>query len=126
MNDMSTGHESEQAPPPPASQNGDCPLSSPLQIRNVLLFSTNVGLIYLAAPVLYVGITQAALFDQLKTDKTVANLPVSIYFLTTPLIIIFAWYFSAVRLLRPVLVAGYLVSAAAGAMVVATLFLPGY
>lgn len=102
----------------------DCPLPKEQQTRNLILFAINVGMIYLGAPVLYVGLTQAALFDELKTDKTIANLPTTVYFLTTPLPILVAWVFPLVRQLKPVLVGSYLASAAAGALVVVTLLVP--
>jgi hypothetical protein len=102
----------------------DCPLSRREQTRNLVIFGTNVSLIYLGAPVLYVGLTQAALCERLGASKTIANLPGSVYFWMTPLPIVVAWYFSAVRLLKPVLVATYLIVAGTGAMVVTTLLIP--
>ena len=41
----------------------DCPLSTGQQTRNLVVYSINVGLIYLGASVLYVGLAQAALLD---------------------------------------------------------------
>jgi hypothetical protein len=102
----------------------ECPLSRQQQTRNMVIFGVNVSLIYLGAPVLYVGLTQAALCERLGASKTIANLPGSVYFWMTPLPILVAWYFSAVRLLKPVLVATYLLVAGTGAMVVATLLAP--
>jgi hypothetical protein len=102
----------------------DCPLSTREQTRNLLIFAVNYSLIYLGAPVLYVGLTQAALCERLETSKTIANLPGSVYFWMTPLPIIVAWYFSAVRLLKPVLTATYLIVALMGALVAATLLIP--
>lgn len=102
----------------------DCPLTPRQQFRNILFFAANVGLIYLAAPVVYVGITQAALCDELKADKTVSNLPSTVYFFTTPLPIFVAWYFPYVRLLKPVLVVSFLLAAASSAAVTATLLFP--
>jgi hypothetical protein len=102
----------------------ECPLSPREQTRNLLIFGTNVSLIYLGAPVLYVGLTQAALCERLHTTNTIANLPGSVYFWMTPLPIIVAWFFSAVRLLKPVLTATYLIVAGMGALVVVTLLVP--
>jgi hypothetical protein len=123
---MSTDSGSKQVPPERiAAATSDCPLSPRDQTRNLVLFGINVSLIYLGAPVLYVGTTQAALFsDDLHTSRTIANLPSSVYFWMTPLPIVVAWYFSAVRMLKPVLVTTFLISAATGALVVATLLLP--
>src|SRR5262249_5960417 len=80
-------------------------------------------LVYLGAPVLYVSIVQGALCDRLGASKTVSNLPSTVYFWLTPLPILVAWYFSAVRLLRPVLAATYLTIATGGAVVACILVL---
>lgn len=101
-----------------------CPLCHRDQTRNLVLFAANVTLVYLGAPVLYVGTLQATLFkDHLRTSITIANLPSSAYFWMTPLPILVAWYFCAVRMLKPVLVVTFSLVAATGAGVVATLLL---
>ncbi|MEZ6054529.1 MAG: hypothetical protein R3C02_24595 [Planctomycetaceae bacterium] len=46
------------------AQKVECPLSLPQQKRNLLLFASCTGLQYFAAPVLYIGVTQAALCDR--------------------------------------------------------------
>ncbi|HMC64161.1 MAG TPA: MFS transporter, partial [Gemmataceae bacterium] len=99
----------------------DCPLSTGRQTRNLIVYSVNVGLIYLGASVLYVGLAQAALLDKLGASKTIANLPSSAYFWMTPVPIIVAWYFCAVRQLKPVLVGSYLLAAMGGAGVAVSL-----
>jgi hypothetical protein len=104
--------------------NEDCPLSTREQTRNLVLYGINVSLVYLAAPILYVGSNQAALFERLGQSTMVCNLPASLYFWMTPIPIIIAWYFCAVRLLRPVLIATYLATALMGAVVVAALLQP--
>jgi hypothetical protein len=119
---MGTRSERRELAPPAATP--DCPLTPRQQTRNILLYSTNVGLIYLAAPVVYVGLTQAALCEKLGATRTIANLPSSVYFFLTPLPILVAWYFCAVRALKPVLVGAYLSAAAAGAVVAAALLVP--
>src|SRR5262249_3091311 len=112
----------------PVPQSGgvpdDCPLSPRQQIRNLVIYGVNETLIYLAAPVLYVGITQGALLKRLGASNTIANLPSTVYFWATPLPILVAWYYCSFRVLNPVLVVTYLLIAAAGAVVVATLLLP--
>jgi hypothetical protein len=105
------------------SPSADCPLTSHEQTRNLAIFGTNVGLIYLAAPVLYVGIVQAALIKKLGGSTTVANLPTTAYFWMTPLPIVVAWYYCSVRVLKPVLVITYLTVAFTGAVVAASLLL---
>src|SRR5262249_18105430 len=57
-------------------------------------------------------------------SNTVANLPSTVYFWLTPLPIVVAWYFCAVRHLKPVLVIAYLLVALSGAAVVGTLLQP--
>lgn len=99
----------------------DCPLPASTQIRNVLLFGTNVGLVYLSAPVVYVGVTQSALCDRLKFGPTAANLPGSSYLIATPLAVFVAWYFCQVRRLKPVLSSLYLAAALLGAIVALTI-----
>lgn len=46
---------------------------------------------YLAAPVLYVGITQASLCNHLGADARTANLPGSLYFAMTAFPVLLAW-----------------------------------
>jgi hypothetical protein len=98
----------------------DCPLSARDETRNILLYAGNVGLVYVGAPVLYVGV-QAALCEKLGASKTVSNLPSSLYFAMTLLPVFVAWYFCQVRLLKPVLVICYLTIALTGALVVTSL-----
>ena len=58
----------------PAKPTG-CPLSWPEQRRNLIIFACCTGMQYLAAPVLYVGITQASLCKLLGGDTRTSNLP---------------------------------------------------
>ncbi len=71
------------------------------------MFSINTALIYLAAPVLYVGIVQAALCKRLQAPDIVANLPASVYLWATPVPVLIAWYFPYVRLFKPLLCGAY-------------------
>lgn len=100
-----------------------CPLSESQQTRNLLIYGANVSLIFLGAPVLYVGIGQGALCQRLQASETVANLPATMYFWMTPLPIFVAWYFCYARLVKPVLVTTFLTVAAGGAAVAAALLL---
>lgn len=115
--------DSDRSESQPAA-SADCPLTAREQTRNLILYGTNVSLIYLGAPVLYVGLTQAALCEQLGASKTIANLPSTLYFWMTPLPILVAWYFCAVRRLKPVLVMTYLTVAFVGAVVTGALLVP--
>ena len=118
---MSPDERNEVPQPAPAD---DCPLSAREQTQNLVIYSINVTLIYVGAPVLYVGITQASLCEKLDASKTVSNLPSTLYFWMTVLPLVVAWYFCAVRHLKPVLVTCYVTAAVTGALVVVTLLQP--
>ena len=53
----------------------DCSLSAAQQTRNMVSFAGLWCLIYLAAPVSYVGVTHANFLHALGESDTVANLP---------------------------------------------------
>ena len=102
-----------------------CPLSVRQQNRNLVRFAVHMSLIYLAAPVVYVGNLDAILLNKLGYSDKVANLPAAAFIWTTaPFLVLFTWYFCHVRMLKPVLVASYAVSAAAGLIVVVGLLQP--
>ncbi|HCK52798.1 MAG TPA: hypothetical protein DIC23_06240, partial [Planctomycetaceae bacterium] len=73
----------EPAKEPIENEAERCPLAKPVQLRNLVLFALCTGMQYLAAPVLYVGITQASLCEKLGADARVANLPATLYFAFT-------------------------------------------
>jgi MFS family permease len=77
-----------------------CPLPWPQQRRNLILFAVCTGMQYLAAPVLYVGITQSALCEKLGANARVSNLPATLYFAMTAMPILMAWLWPQVGLLR--------------------------
>ena len=95
-------------PAPPEFGQGTAPTGQRL---NVLLFSGCVALQYLAAPVIYVGITQSSLLDQLGANATVANLPAASFFVMATLVALVAWYKPRAADLKPVLVWCYLLAA---------------
>lgn len=76
---------------PSSGSPANCPLSPADQQRNLILFAVCTGTQYLAAPVLYVGITQAALCDRLGADARTANLPGTLFFAMTAMPAVFAW-----------------------------------
>ncbi|MCY3778243.1 MAG: hypothetical protein OXH11_19875 [Candidatus Aminicenantes bacterium] len=80
-------------------------------------------LIYFAAPVVYIGIVQAALCDRLGASATVANLPASTYLLGSLAPLVLSWVIPH-RWTRTTLVTAYLVTMSAFLMVLATLILP--
>ena len=63
----------------------ECPLSDREQLHNIVLYGLTWGMIYLAAPVLYVGLTQTSLLEQLGYSNTICNLPNSIYMWFAPI-----------------------------------------
>ena len=106
---------------PGAGSVGLCPLSSGRQTLNIVLFASNVALVYLASPVLYVGITAPSLCQRLDASRAVANLPTTAYFVGTLAPLFVAWYFPFVRLLKPVLVASYGILAGGGIVMASAL-----
>ncbi len=62
--------------------------------RNGWLFVWTQILIYFSAPVIYVGIVQAAFCDKLGASATIANLPSATYFLGYIFPFICSWLFS--------------------------------
>jgi MFS family permease len=89
-----------------------CPLDSAAQRRNLVLFACCTGLIYLAAPVLYVGITQASLCNKLGADARTSNLPGTLFFAMTAAPALMAWLSPQVRTLLRNLSLCYFVSGA--------------
>ena len=91
--------------------------------KNGLIFIAHNGLLYFAAPVVYVGVVQAALADKLGASATVANLPASTYLLgaLAPLILSFVLPH---RLVRFTSVLAYLVTATLLGVVCILLFSP--
>ena len=83
-----------------AQEQRGCPLAWPQQRRNLMVFAGCTGLQYLAAPVLYVGITQGALCDRLGADARVSNLPATLYFAMTAAPALMAWLSPGVAVLR--------------------------
>jgi hypothetical protein len=105
--------------------NGACPLGAGQQTRNLVRFAAHIGLLYLAAPVAYVGEVDAILLNKLGYSDKVANLPAAAFLWTTaPFLVLFTWYFCHVRMLKPVLVVSYLVIAASGLIVAIALLQP--
>lgn len=101
-----------------------CALSWPEQRRNLILFAVCTGTQYLAAPVLYVGITQASLCDRLGADARTSNLPGTLFFAMTAMPALFAWLSPRVSSLRRNLSLFYGASALMLAVLAATLALP--
>ncbi len=101
-----------------------CGLSWPAQRRNLVLFAVCTGTQYLAAPVLYVGITQASLCDRLGADARTSNLPGTLFFAMTAMPALFAWLSPRVSSLKRNLGLLYGTSALMLGMLAVTLALP--
>jgi len=77
-----------------------CSLPRRVQLNNLVLFALCTGMQYLAAPVLYVGITQASLCEKLGADARVANLPATMFFAFTAMPVLLAWLSPGISSLR--------------------------
>ena len=91
--------------------------------RNGWVFTICYVFIYLAAPVLYVGVIQAALSDKLGASRTLANLPASTYMLGQVAPLIFSWLVPY-RLERSMVVWANLATATLSSVVFLSLALP--
>src|SRR2546426_9524210 len=91
--------------------------------RNGRVFTTCITLNYLAAPVIYIDVVQAALCDKLGASPTVASLPASTYLFGNLAPFFFSWLVPH-RLERRVAVVGYAATAALLAAVFLLLILP--
>ncbi len=104
------------------SSDAACPLSAAQQRRNLLRYAAHVSLLYLAAPVVYVGNLDAILLNKFGYSDKVANLPASAFLWTTaPFLVFFTWYFCRVQVLKPILVIAYSTVAFSGLIVVIAL-----
>jgi MFS family permease len=92
--------------------------------KNLRIFAAIVALQYLAAPVIYVGITQASLLKQLDANALVANLPGASFFVMATLVALIAWAFPKVRHLKPILMSCYGLAAITSGLTAVALILP--
>ncbi|MEK6259783.1 MAG: hypothetical protein AABP62_14285 [Planctomycetota bacterium] len=109
---------------PTADAPQTCSLSWPEQRWNLILFAVCTGTQYLAAPVLYVGITQASLCDRLGADARTSNLPGTLFFAMTAMPALIAWLSPRVSSLKRNLSLFYGTSALMLATLAVTLALP--
>jgi MFS family permease len=86
--------------PPGDDTNPECPLEPRVQVSNLVFFAMCTGMQYLAAPVLYVGITQASLCKALGADARVSNLPATMFFALTAVVVLVAWLSPGIGSLR--------------------------
>ncbi len=91
--------------------------------HNGWIYTICYVLIYLAAPVFYIGVVQASLLDKLGASAAVANLPASTYMLGQIAPVVLAWLVPH-RLERQVVVWANLATATFTMLVFLTLVLP--
>lgn len=103
--------------PSSLSPDDDCPLPPAAQRCNMLCFGGIWALYYLAAPVVYVGITHANLVKGLGGTTEQANFPGACYNWMTALPILVAWFFPNPRLLKRLIVISISMIAFASAIV---------
>ena len=99
-------------------------LEDRFQRRNAVLYVSKWCLVYLAAPVLYIGFVQAGLCKRLGASDFVANLPSSAYLLLAAFPMIMAWAVPQVRYLKLVMTIGFTITALTGAVTAAVFWLP--
>jgi MFS family permease len=97
---------------------GDCPLPVALQRRNMVCYAGLWCLIYLSAPISYVGVTHANLLKELGNSDTVSYLPHAVYQWMTAFPVLVAWFLPQPRLLKPLVVWSLVVKLLVTAMVV--------
>ncbi len=107
----------------PGSTDDDCPLSVGLQTRNMVCLAGVWCLIYLTAPVSYVGVTHANLLHDLGNSDTLANLPHAVYQWMTALPVLVAWFLPQARWLKPLLVGSFAAKAVLTALVAVAIWL---
>ncbi|MGE5191317.1 MAG: hypothetical protein ACM3U2_02375 [Deltaproteobacteria bacterium] len=107
-----------------ATQTIEHPLTAAQQTRNVIVFSACTCLQYLAAPVLYVGMTQASLCKRVGASPRVSNLPETAFFVLTVTPVLLAWWLPGVVFLKRMLAACYLAAGGALALVALALVAP--
>lgn len=107
----------------PGSTDDDCPLSIGLQTRNMVCLAGVWCLIYLTAPVSYVGVTHANLLHDLGNSDTLANLPHAVYQWMTALPVLVAWFLPQARWLKPLLVGSFAAKAVLTALVAVAIWL---
>lgn len=103
--------------------NGAAAVSAEEERHNIWVYTACYVFIYFAAPVLYVGVVQAALCDKLGASKAIASLPASTYMLGQIAPLILSWLVPY-RLERSMVVWANLATAVLSSLVFATLALP--
>ena len=106
-----------------SEQNELSELTPAMERNNGIIFFLSYILIYLAAPVTYIGIVQAALIDKLGANHMIASLPTSLVLLGGLGPLIFSWLIPYHRE-RSVIVWAYGINSSILALVFTTLIFP--
>lgn len=106
-----------------ALKNSSVPITAEAEHHNGWVFTICYIFIFFAAPVLYVGVIQAALCDKLGASKTLSNLPASTYMLGQIAPVLFSWLVPF-RLERSMVVWANLATASFSTLVFLSLALP--
>ena len=85
----------------PADPNDDCPLPVSVQNWNIACFASYFAIVYLVAPVSYVGLTHANLLRNLGNGDDISNLPGAMYLWMTFIPVVVSWMFPHPRYLKP-------------------------
>ncbi len=118
--------ETQEGSPAPVCSDVASLLPVQQQRSNLLCFAVITFLIYLSAPVLYVDVMHTTLCDRLGASKAVANLPSSAAVflpLLSPLIV---WAAPQTRMLIPMMVGCFAISAALGGIMCILLLTVGH
>ena len=99
------------------------PVCARQQVRNALLFAICMGLIYLAAPIAYVGVVQATLCNRLGTSGAIANLPNTAFYLAMLVPVVVTWRFHSIASIKPVLFTSFALASLAGVAMTVSLCL---
>jgi len=112
--------------PPPGEVNTavQVHLGEQFQQRNVRLYVLKWCVVFLAAPVMYIGFVQVGLCKRLGASDFVANLPSSVYLAMAAFPVIMVWAVPQVRFLKLVMMIGFITSAVMGALTAVVLWLP--
>ena len=120
---MTSDQETRSGCPHPVTATPVDGITPRMNHRNSLIYALCYALIYLAAPVIYVGVVHAALCDQLGASATIANLPASAYFFGFFAPVLVSWMIPK-RLEKNAVIVACLVTSSSLAVVFITLFFP--
>ncbi len=110
-------------PDKPVDPSDDCPLPVSVQRRNIGCFATYWGIVYLTAPITYIGLVHVNLLKALGNSDTICSLPSAMYLWMTIVPVVVAWMFPQPRFLKPLSWISITVMAAITGAVAVTIWL---